>query len=213
MTTISPEAFMAQPSEPDEDVLEPDLSGREAFIAQAELVSLDVPDPLESMAESLRRLADHWTSTIPVAQNDDAVLGAMQELADLEAKYDTLVALVEEIEGIIKPSTSKLANSVRDAINAWRAPEVPAEPEVELVHGTPTGGKSPCGIHYMEGTFGSDPTCPECKAAEVPDNQPAHDADVEVWREYAITEGLPRDAAEGMNRSQIRTALGIEQPS
>ena len=33
----------------------------------------------------------------------------------------------------------------------------------EVVHDLPTGGKSPCGVHYMSGAaFGVDVTCPDC---------------------------------------------------
>lgn len=39
-------------------------------------------------------------------------------------------------------------------------------------------------------------------------SMPEHNADLEVWREYARTQGFDGDLTQ-MNRSQIRTALGL----
>lgn len=166
--TITPEQFLAMPSDPEDD--------------QEQAPPLD---PLESIAFSLRFLVDrfeaeHATETpltegIVTREEFDELAQAYD---DLEAKHDLLRALVEEIEGIVKPSTSKLANQVRAAVQRWRAPEVPAaEPSADVV--------------------------------------PADDAPVEAWRAYArnvrnMSGG--ESSIDSMNRSQIRTMLGIEQP-
>lgn len=165
MTAISPEAFMAQPPDPDED-LETDLRHSPTV------------NPQVSIALSLERLVGHFESTTFDGGLADSV---REDLLDLEAKHDTLRALLEEIEAIIKPSTSKLANQVREAIGRWRDPEVPAAAE---------GGEEPSGE-------------PE---------HPSHDAPVEEWREFALLHGHTPETVTGMNRSQIRSMLGIEQP-
>jgi hypothetical protein len=162
MNSISPEAFMAAPPEPDEDeAVEPGL-------------------PAPTMAPAVPDEVRHALSFIldRIKQQDidaESLLTAREAWSDLEDKYAALYALLEEIEGLIKPSTSKLANTVRDAIERWRKPEVPVEP-----------------------------TTPE------PDH-PSHDAPVEEWREYASTVNSSIDFST-MNRSQIRTELGIDQP-
>jgi hypothetical protein len=186
MTTITPEQFMTM-AEPDEDAFDP-YAGREAFIAQAEVqMAPAVPDEVQ---HALRFILDR------IKQQDvdtEALQTQREQLLDLEAKHAELYALLEEIEAIIKPSTSKLANSVRDAIKAWRDPEVPTV----TVSGTLLSG-SP----IVVGDFSS----------WNPGSHPAHDAPVEAWREYASTVNASLDFST-MNRSQIRTALGIEQPA
>src|SRR3569623_165431 len=117
MTSITPEQFMTQPPEPDEEL---DASP-----------ATDGTDPLTSIADSLRRLADSVDQDREEERTSDALREA---LADLEDKYRALDALVEEIEGIVKPSTSKLANTVREAVERWRNPEVVP---VELIEDEP----------------------------------------------------------------------------
>ena len=48
---------------------------------------------------------------------------------------------------------------------------------------------------------------PDVEPERIVQVQPDHDAAVEVWRTYGVQEGVA--GAEKMNRSQIRTALGI----
>lgn len=155
MSTITPEQFMTQTTEPDEDVFEPD--------------TVPSVDPLESIAESLRVVADSLTG-----QHDEALQAAREQYDDSEAKYADLYRLLADVEKLVAPSTSKLANGVREAIARWRNPVV--EPE----------------------------------AVEPDPNLPAHDAPVEEWRLFARAHG---HTVGEMNRSQIRTLLGIEQPA
>ncbi len=98
--------------------------------------------------------------------------------SDLAEERFGLLNLLEEIQTLIKPSTSKLANSVRDAINRWS------------------------GVGPAEATPAAEP---------VP--MPAHDADVEEWQTYAHTCGVNTADLRGLNRSQIRTLLGIAHPA
>lgn len=179
MTTPTPEQFLAAPSDAEED-------------------GPQVPDPwsnpVESIAWSLRELV----GGAPAAPVEGIVTREeYDELAqvfdDLEDKHRVLFELVEEVESIIKPSTSKLANTVRDAIGRWKNPAVPAEETAPEPEGA-----------ALSSTFGY--------------LRPEHDATVEEWRDFArkalpnvsLTGDLPD--VDSMNRSQIRTMLGIEQP-
>lgn len=167
-----------------------------------------------------------------------------EALADLQAKHGTVLALIEEIRGIVKPSTSKVSLAVKAAIDAWADPQVPAgEPEggesticiqcgdtfpnvVALqTHGTRKHGAN---FDYRDPTeqdgVGAPVQCDSCNRfftdAErlalhnCPMSQavPAADASVEEWRAYARGLGYTGSDVDTMNRSQIRTMLGIEQP-
>lgn len=164
MTAITPEQFMTL-IEPDEEELEP--------FERDVLTEWSEEPPLASIAAALRRIETKLDQ-----QGEGGVVDTLREAYDdLEAKHAELYALLEEVEALLKPSTSKLANSVRDAITRWRAPEVPVAPDSDLVV------------------------------------MPTHDAPVEEWRLYANTLGYIEPAVDLMNRSQIRTLLGIEQPA
>lgn len=179
-TTPTPEEFLAQPSEPDEDPYEApayDLGQPEHAVGPA--------DPLESIAASLGLIASlaQRRVTADVAPHLEAYANLEQRHADLEAEYDAQTALIAEILAVCKPSVSKLANQVRDTVAAWREGTA-ADPAQETVEPEP----------------GSDLV------------QPADDADVVEWREYAVACGSdPLEVVE-LNRSQIRTLLGLPQP-
>lgn len=220
MTAPTPEQFLAAPPDPDEEdhpaSFGPggcDLTARPGYVWQLP------PNALESIAESLRQLVAirSGPANIPAAEHLEVAEERdllRERCADVDSRYKAAVAVIDQISALVKPSTSKLANSVREVIAGRAAPQVP-EPEPEVVHAAPTGGKSPCGVHYMEGTFGADPTCPECLAAEQAPQQPKPDAPVEEWRAYARSVRNMRggeSSIDTMNRSQIRTMLGIEQP-
>ncbi len=146
-------------------------------------------EPLISIAESLRRIAAAMggeTFTAELVQQDEQVLGDLgQAYDDLEAKHQSLYELLADVEKIVSKSTSKVSLDVKAAINAWKAPAV--EP-VEVPEPVPAGN-----------------------AAEMGHTPPAHDAGVEEWALYA--ESLGHEVPGSMNRSQIRTLLGIEQPT
>lgn len=178
--TPTPEQFLSapDPDEPDADDLE----------VQPEHV-----DPLTSIAASLRTLVQHLdpTDLVGPAETETADDRLNQAYDDLEAKHAELYALVVEVETIIKPSTSKLANSVRAAIDTWRG--VPAsEPEP------------------------APPADPAPSPAEVPAVPPATepllpapDAGLEEWRAYARSCGYNGPDVDRANRSQLRTMLGL----
>lgn len=162
---------------------EPDDEEPDAFTAP-------IGDPLESIAHSLHRL----TEIVVRRDSDDAVeSGAVvpqeefDELArahdDLEAKCEALTGLVDEVLAVVKPSVSKVANQVRETVAAWREGQVPqAEPEPVPVENDVEMGAEP----------------------------PSHDAPVFAWRGYARSLGYNGPDIDSMNRSQIRTMLGIE---
>lgn len=169
MTAITVEQFLTSPSDPEEYELEPAQVYGPAVAT----------DPLTSIAGSLADLV----AMVRTSVEGEAEADRLRELHDdLDAKHAVLHDLVLEIEEIIKPSTSKLANTVREAVGRWRGVE-PA-PVAEPVE---------------------QPTPPVLE-------QPAKDADVEEWRGYATAVGVSADVSQ-LNRSQIRTALGIEHTS
>ena len=139
-------------------------------------------------------------------REQDAVQTMHEELTDLEAKYDAVLQLIGQIGGIVKKSTSKVSLEVKAAIDVWANPlgnktpsPAPGDPAPE-----PSAESVPAAV--SEASAGEGP--PWAK------NHPAHDAPVDEWRAYA-EERLRGLGYEGdlqqMNRSQIRTLLGIEQ--
>jgi hypothetical protein len=135
------------------------------------------PDPLVSIAESLRTIAGRVDEH---AEEESQADRFEQEIADLEASYCLVNEQLEQIAAIIKPSQSKLAKQIREVLEPSTVPaDTPAEePDVEP-------------IRY----------------------RPEDDEPVEVWRDFAqIMAGDAHDWSE-LNRSQIRTALGIAQPT
>lgn len=147
-----------------------------------------IDHPLASIAASLERLVAITEGHEAEEQASDRL---RELLDDLEAKHGVVLELVEEIRGLVKPSTSKLANNVRDAIARWADPEVDGEPSEPAAE--PGAESAPTLV------------------------QPADDADVEEWRTHARYLGHGRtgpafNELEQMNRSQIRTLLGIPQP-
>lgn len=160
---------------------------------------------LESIAVSLQQL-------VGMAQGDVEEERRSQQLQeahdDIHEKHAVLYELLEEVEAIIKPSTSKLANSVREAIDRWRGVPAaesdagePAEPDAVVVYTCP---------HCQTGWGEVVDPCRECGKASAPDpaKQPANDAPIEEWVAYA--QSLGHDVDPGRtNRSQIRTLLGL----
>lgn len=159
-------------------------------------VELEHVSPLESIAESLRMIAVGMGGEVFSAELvQESPSDRLQEaFDDLEDKHRSLFDLLAEVERIVKPSTSKVSLDVKAAIDRWKSPEVPTTEQVEAE------------------------TVPVENAAEMGLPQPDHDADAEVWRAYARQLGHGRtgpafNELNQMNRSQIRTMLGIEQPS
>lgn len=150
----------------------------------------DEPDLLEDVVRRLCALEDH----LGLSDETEArvlVVDAEQGAADTNPALAGALALIEEIRRIVKPSTSKVSLAVKAAIEAWENPSGAglAEPAEDV--GAPEAGQEP--------------------------SEPHPDADVEAWRAYARQLGYGRTGLafndlEAMNRSQIRTLLGIEQP-
>ena len=121
--TPSPAEFLAQqePDEPDEyEDSYPEPS-----------------DPLTSIAASLQAIASVVVNHDAGDQADNELRELYDNLdtayADLEAKYEAISGLVDDVLEVCKPSVSKLANQVRDTITQWRSPAVveEAKPEPE----------------------------------------------------------------------------------
>lgn len=167
----------------------------EQFLAQRDPEEPDEPetssgftapigDPLESIAHSLHRLTEIFVRRDHEDLADDEHKQALDQLdreyAELQAEVEAKQQLIDDTLKICKKSTSKLADSIRALLEAPAAPP------------------------------SSEPGRASGNEADVP---PDNDADVEEWREYARSCGvLPDepDAIDSMNRSQIRTLLGIE---
>jgi hypothetical protein len=184
-STPSPQEFLAQPYDPDEDT-EPDESQAVPDLQfPPASYPLDIQwatngdfDPLADIAASLRTIAG--LSVAHVEEETQAVR-LEQELAGLEVYASTMQEQLEHIAAIIKPSTSKLAKQIRAVLE----PPAPIEPKGDPEPDAHAGGTG----------------------------QPADDASVEDWRQFAQTmAGDAHDWSE-LNRSQIRTALGIAQPT
>ena len=200
-TMPSPEAFLAQPStEEDEDdqdfpVDQQALDVRELLPPGSfEPSPFDWPNgPLESIAASLRQIVARQpapTVCTRCVELTDEVQSYREAADDLAYKHQTVVELVEEIEATIKKSTSKLANDVRAAIGRWREPVLPEPADHDQV-------------------LTVQPDVPPYLR-----DMPADDADVETWRAYArhaVGAGEGSDI-DSMNRSQIRSMLGIPHP-
>ncbi len=185
-TSPSIDAFLTQPAD----------DGSDFGPVEALLSERDDTDPLTSIAGSLQAIADAVRAGLestPGAAGDTEADRLREAYDDLEAKHAALYDLLADVEKIVAKSTSKVSLEVKAAINAWKAPVVPAQDEPDAV---------------------TDPGEGQGLAAVRPE-QPAHDAPVEAWRAYCRelrpAEFLPTEL-DNMNRSQIRTFLGLEQP-
>lgn len=168
-------------------------------------VDFTAPDPLTSIAHSL----DRMLAIVEHHELEETEAGRLREAHDdLDAKYDALVQLVLEIEEIVKPSTSKLANSVRAALGRWSGATgtAPIEEPAEVPPGDPAADPV---VEPGEGPAPDEVPEPIEEPGAV-DGPPHKDADVEAWRAYAVAQGVTDDLSRH-NRSQIRTLLGITQ--
>lgn len=168
ITTPTLEQFMAEPQDDHEEV-----TWAAAFDT--------TPDPLGAIAESLGRIVTVLEHGSMAETETDRL---REQYADLDAKHAELWDLVEELEAILKPSTSKLANALREAIGRWRGVE-PAQPPLE-----------------------PEPMDPVVEPQPIP--MPEKDAPIEEWVAFAQAHGHDVDPGR-TNRSQIRTLLGIPQ--
>lgn len=168
--TLTPEQFLAQPSDEAEDY---DIEPLEPGAA----------DPLESIAVSLQRLVDLITSN---AEDEKAADRMFVAFDDLEAKHGALLEVLSDVEAALGKSTAKPALAAKAVIEAWRNPEPAAE-----------SGKSESATERHTATVAIE-------------ERPDRDDTVEDWRAYARAQGYAGSDVDQMNRSQIRTMLGIE---
>lgn len=214
MTAPTPAEFLAS-TEPDED----------------ETVPHPIDHPLYLIAQSLQRMADAAAGQpvtavldsapcVDCAEHQNAADSYREQLVEMGNSYAVAVELVEQIEGIVKKSTSKVSLEVKAAIESWRSPELPEEPATRPCCPSAEGGP-----HHDDCPAGSGDPAPEghigkaereqmLAGESVPAAQPEPDADVWQWRTYAkaLRGATGESSIDTMNRSQIRTMLGVEQP-
>lgn len=194
-TTPSPEAFLAQPYDPDEEDAEP--------VDHA------------AAAPSLALISDALQAVVRLLERQESAVGhaLLDERNDLVSQLDATLAQaaaqqaqIDEVLALCKPSTSKLANSIRAVLDP---------PEVAVVEESPA---------ETEAAWEDGPSFAEVHA-EVPDEAPAAaqqeppsqafelgpNASVEDWRAYARMFG--HTEVDTLNRSQIRTLLGVPHPA
>jgi hypothetical protein len=150
----------------------------------------ELVDPLASMAGSLAAMAQHLTAdTWAQEKTDDAaaeLADLRREYTEIEALHDGKQALIERVLEICKPSTSKLANTIRAALDP-------------IVTVDTTG---PAADLEVDGD-----------GADELGGQLAPEVTVEEWREYARSKGYTGPDVDTANRSQIRTMLGVPHVS
>lgn len=199
--TITPEQFMSL-SEPDEELdvwVECELHGQMARFCGP--CANEQTGPLYSIAASLSTIAESFGAFAGLIEERDELrakwLRAETLLSEAEKDLAEEKAKSEAVLEIVKPSTSKLANAVREALEPQAVTEsVNATPIVTLTDSVTAVD----GLHTVS---------PETHPAVV---VPAHDADVEEWRAYAVPFLAGHDVGT-LNKSQIRTLLGIPHPS
>lgn len=195
----TPEQFLSFPSDPDEDVddLDP-IADLERRVATLEALAADsVPGTLYDQA-----IADGN------ADHGDAIR-VEAELTRLQERVMDKQALIDEVLAAVKPSTSKLANKIREIL----APQTPSPAPDASPSEPPAPPASPAadeGDRHGQASAGEGSS--QVVLGQVGEHPPAHDADVEEWRAYARQRGVYVTGLDTMNRSQIRTMLGIEQP-
>lgn len=199
--TLTPAEFLAQPYDPEEDA--DHTAGDRSPLGQP-IDQIEHGLPLQLVAEALQSIV-----TVVRRQEDavDAAKALYREremLAEqLDASMERAAAqqrLIDQVLEVVKPSTSKLANSVRAVLQP--SAEGTVEPPKDEPPATPV----------------AETPAPVAAVAEQQPQQPAQafelgpDATVESWREYARILGHGDEKVAGLNRSQIRTLLGVPQP-
>jgi hypothetical protein len=193
VSTPSPEAFLAEPAT-DED-LEPDQEHEEqpSPYDWPEISTPSKADPLAvlliDIAKSLHTLVERGADARK-ASGDAYLIQQLQTLntnyEELEEQYQRSALERDALRDQVAEVLEVIAKSTSQLANKVR--DVLAPPKTAL---EPDPAPEPGPV----------------------DGAPAHDADVEVWREYArqhLGDAAP-DGIAGMNRSQIRTLLGIPQ--
>jgi hypothetical protein len=103
-------------------------------------------DPLQSIAASLRQfaawIAEERAEHQAEKKANEYLENLEREYHEIESLHDAKQALLDEVLRICKPSTSKLANAIRAAVEPGVAPPAqPADEPVEPENEEP-GGES-----------------------------------------------------------------------
>lgn len=189
----------------------------------------EVATPLERLADLERRviaLEGHFGGnpielTLPaegawandvVETNLAAYEHANDQLLAKQVEVNELLVLVNQIGAIVKKSTSKVSLDVKAAIEAWRFGTAETPSPGESVTESRESSVAE-GSHTRTQTDSGPDFCRECSEA-IHDwvEWPCPEQPVEEWRAYARSLGRVEPEIDTMNRSQIRTMLGIEQP-
>lgn len=135
----------------------------------------------------------------------------------LKVEHDASQRLIAETLEAVRKSTSKVANQVREILQPEPLAPVPVDPEstpepLSDTNPLPQAPQCPaCKRYFADGALLERHEC----VPEASQKPPASDAPAEEWREYARCVGvLPDepDAIDSMNRSQIRSMLGLPHP-
>lgn len=161
-------------------------------------------DPLASIATSLEALTGLVSRLDREAAETDQLRAELTEARLHAEEFEAhLAAAQEQLDQVLEicgKSTSKLANSIRAVLTPDPSPAPDGQASEAVDDAAPEPGSSAQDVRPSAGEV-SDPVVLV---------QPAHDAGVEEWREYA--RGLGYTDVDNANRSQIRTLLGIPQP-
>lgn len=237
----TPEHFLGTPHDPAEDEEQPQLTigpGQLWQIPPDPLARIAMA--LEHIAGQWP-LSEAFTAELAITDEPHRVTESSQyralaeECADLDAKLETAYDVINRVAEALGKSKAAPALAAKAVIDAWK--KGPAEPVEEqddhngLLPPDPDLGNpavpdsSGDSIPHLDGGSTIYPGAPAQADGSgdtvsvdpsVAQGAPAHDASVTDWRGYARrVHGVPAGEAcvfDTMNRSQVRTALGIEQP-
>lgn len=194
-------------------------------------LTLPSPDPLERIANAVEALLGMARPNAEYATDLDDKLremaddyGRMKEknqglheiVADLEDNAVAMLRVIEGVEKALGKSTARPAVAARAVIDQWRNPATEEEEAAEElapdVEPAPDGGGYPIDPPAEVVEESTEPLQSVPTWEGVRPELPAHDAPVEAWRSYAKAVGAAGPDIDSMNRSQIRTALGVAQP-
>lgn len=231
--TMTPAEFMATP-QPDEGdpafdfrtlTDGPDFGPGVNGVPLAEWVRGGSPEPYPSVEPEPGGIAGVLARLDYIVALIEEPLQLRADLAQTQARFEIAVEASEiyrtriaDTLDAIKKSTSKVAKDVRAILEPEPLAPAPTDPTPE----TPAGGQAadapypssapevpaapPAGPAPDErdlGHHGPDQRQPQPSTEDTPD----------TWRAYAVSCGVPEAEAAKLNRSQIRTRLGITQPT
>lgn len=208
MTTVptpapTPAEFLAQPYRDEED---------EAPSVMADFVL----SPIESIAYSLVELVEivkrHESADSDAAYAEASYEELRHDYEVLEGERDALQVLIDEVLRICKPSTSKLANSIRAVLEPAPVVEEPSAKDPADAEKADAGDPESDGVSWSFEVV----TPPEPSTEPAAPQQPGQafelgpNASVADWRAYARMFG--HTDVDQADIPAIRTLLGLPAP-